>query len=68
MMQVRCASLFSPECTRSVSSSISGGSENQLKKKYKEKRGKNACLTNDIVFDVVETLDVDRQDWKIEIQ
>ena len=27
-----------------------------------EKRGKNACLTNDIVFDVVETLDVDRQD------
>ena len=31
MMQVRCASLFSPECTRSVSSSISGGSENELK-------------------------------------
>ena len=34
----------------------------------KKKQEKNACLTNDIVFDVVETLDVDRQDWKIEIQ
>ena len=27
MMHVRCASLFSPECTLSVSSSISGGSK-----------------------------------------
>ena len=27
-----------------------------------------SCLTNDIVFDAVETLDVDHRDWKIEIQ
>jgi len=30
IMQVRCASLLSPEWTRSVSSSISGGSSNEI--------------------------------------
>ena len=37
MMHVRCASLFSPECTLSVSSSISGGS-----KRRKEESGNTA--------------------------
>jgi len=38
MMHVRCASLFSPECTLSVSSSISGGS----KRRKEEESGNTA--------------------------